>query len=290
MHVRSVAILAIALLATGCSCETEEVAPPAADESAVPASEDASAPPRATRDDLPAATPALTIALEPDAFVVDSHALVETWPASERARVSAEGFDPVVHERIAASDGSLLVAPLLETLRHAAQLERVRAGGAGTPIAYALRVPGNVPWRRVVQALHAAGLAGWSEPRFVLRAARSDGEVALAVPPPSSERATDPIDVAVDRSRAMVVRREGTALAPGCLAPGTDTPSVAPSADRTTDPAALARCLDAGNLRGVSQRATLAADGAIPFAEIAPVLELIRARFASLEIRATATP
>lgn len=270
----------------GCSCERESstFAPR-------PASE---ALPRATRDDLPPATPALTITVREDGFSIDNLALVQSWPSDDRSRVE----NPYISGDFAAPGNSELVAPgLFDVLQRAADIERLRSNGAGTPIAYALRVHTDAPWRRVLQAIHTAGRAGFSEPRFILRAPAGDGEVMLVLPAPAPH---------LDSMQALELEQALRAIA--ASDPHAQIPAIEARAPRATayelivdphggielrlgdrtlcreeasrDIASGSQCLDRIDR---DARIILIAHGERLFGHIAPILDVLTAR-GSLEL------
>jgi hypothetical protein len=279
------------LMLVGCSCEHDDVRM-----IPHPAPEVGQAPsllPRATRDDLPAATPALTITVNEDGFSIDNLALVQSWPSADRARVenlyiSGDFMTP--------GDTELMVPALGRALQNAAAASRSRSESAGTPIAYALRVSAEVPWRRVLQAIHTAGQAGFSEPRFVLRAASGQGEVMLALPAPPSS---------LDPAQALALEREIRALAESD--PSIRVPNALGAArrastheiiitgeaaielrigDRTVcnhdavhgapNITALSECLT--HIESNDSRTILTPDNHLLFGQIAPLLEMLTAR------------
>lgn len=338
--------LALAGLASACTCE----APPDAPE---PEAESAPAP-----SSLPQAlgvlaplTPMVTLSVHASSFEVDNAALIATWPAPDRERAG----EPQVRAEIpAAGSQGLLVPALHDAMQRAMDVERARAAGGGTPIAFALRVDGDAPWRRVQEALYSAGQAGWVEPRFVLRAAQGEGEVVLALPlpryapvaresehlrreiaslldglepearpepePAPDEAATRrallaalgdsplaevtgdgaptapsepplaepplaeppgiaPLAITLTGAHDLELRVRGEPLDAACARTGGEPPTL-PARDGAVDVAGLGRCIDTA--RATEPLAIgmlmLAADPALPFAEVAPVLETLRAR------------
>lgn len=286
---RCLVIVSSVLVLSSCSCERDSAAPR-------PTPEIEQAPPllpRATRDDLPVATPALTITVHEDGFSIDNLALVQSWPSADRARIE----NPYISGDFAAPHDHELTAPLLgRALQHATDIERLRSEDTGTPIAYALRVHAGIPWRRVLQAIHTAGQAGLSEPRFVLRTPSGEGEVMLALPTPPSH---------LDSAQALAFERELRAIVetdPSIRIPRTlEAPPRAPTheiiltqeaaielrvGERTVcrhdaihgapHIAAFSACL--ARLESNDSRTLLSADHQLSFDKIAPLLETLAAR------------
>lgn len=303
---RYAGLLASALLAgtlPACTCEGAPAAPaPAVGETDTTP---AAAPfrlARATRTDLPRVTHgALVIVVRPAAFDVDPTALVASADAAERAR--ATGQDAPTVTTVPAPDGDALAVPALgDALHRATDLGRAIAvaGGATPSMAVALRVAADAPWRRVLQALYAAGQVGLSVPVFVLRAASGD-EVMLVLTLPRVSSAIDPetrralnellgtddgepfvlpevdpaLTVQVDDAGAVALRFGDRALGPGCAPSDAPDPAI-PARAGAPDADALGRCLDAVDL--YPRSAILVADGALPFSSVAPLLEALHAR------------
>jgi hypothetical protein len=179
-HLATLSVIAWAL--AGCECG--EARPPGL----AALSDSGLELPRATRSDLPPATPALTLSIHEDRFGVDNGALIETWPRPDFERVLARRPPGDAHwPRVTATvpapaqSGSLLVEALQRVLEGARAVERAR-DERSTPIAFAVRAATSVRWWRVLQGLYSGAMVGWSEPRFVLRAASGEGEVQLAMP------------------------------------------------------------------------------------------------------------
>jgi hypothetical protein len=279
----------------GCECASAEHAS-VRFRAAEPSAPDPEALPVATRDDLPAATPALTITIHRDTVAVDNRALVESWPSRERERARAgrprstaeageNGTEwPIVRGSAALPDPAALRIDALATLlSRAAAVERAREGSSAAPIAYSIRAAARTPWRRIVQVMITAGATGWAEPRLLLRDA-SGTEVALAMPL-AREPTGAPLTIAIPSSRDILASIATTPLAVGCGSIYEVAIDSVPARAGAIDRDALSRCLDAARGAGPAiHGATLAADGTIPFGELAPVLEAMRARYPAVEI------
>jgi hypothetical protein len=191
--------LSLLLALSGCECADDEPsfgAPPPRVPSAEPATPAVEAPRAlvpATRTGLPAALPSITIALDGEAYTVGNAALLGSWPPSERARLAqappagAGASWPELEVRGEIGGPGLAVPVLTDALRGALAVERARSA-SGAPTAVALRVTPETPWSSVARAVYAAGMAGLSEPRFVLASGRE--EVELRVPLPALDGAT----------------------------------------------------------------------------------------------------
>ena len=175
--------------------------------------------PTASRDDLPASTPAITITIGPRTFAVSNRALVATWPPPERDAVP----HPIVERTIEDQTDTLDVPALVVALSDAIAVERRRVafvGASGVTTVFALRAASDVHFGRVLAAIHAAGAVGLSAPRFALASASGERALTLAVPRSMGE-APDP-DVAAEVA-ALVLREGGEPLEP--LDPGLAAPA-----------------------------------------------------------------
>jgi hypothetical protein len=313
-----------ALAVAGCTCE----APPSPSATLqVPTQdEDPTALPRATRSDLPAATPALELELTNDGFAVDTSAIIATWPPADRERAAAaappgDATWPLTTVRGAHRTDGLVVPELGSALERARDVELARSGDGPAPTGYALRAGASVPWGHVLDALYTAGQAGWAEPHFVLRAPSGDGRVQLVVPLPRSRRgqlppasaaavfeaervlaealgepppprpaepapATLPLLISIEATREVRVRVGARHLAPGCATASETAVAAVPGAT-SVDREALVRCLDAARPPELASVGTiLDAARDLPYGEVAPILELLAARDEQLEIGA----
>ncbi|UJR86186.1 Hypothetical protein I5071_82680 [Sandaracinus amylolyticus] len=289
-------------IASACTCEPAPTAPPT-----IEAPRDAL--PRATRDDLPAATPMVRVDVREDGFTVDNRALIATWPEGDRARVP----DAEIAVDVPASSEALEVPALSEIMVRARRIEDARAEGAGIPIAYALRAAPEVSWRRVSQAMWSAGREGWTEPRVVLL--EGEREVVLALPPShrgrragierevaaalAGEVAPEPSDslepawpaITITPSLEVRITLRDQPLAPSCDTTQPSAPPTIPARDHHVDVDALVRCLDVARTTTslvLDERPLFAVSAApsVPFGEITPVLEVLASR-GELAIRAT---
>lgn len=278
----------LVLLLAGCECAdaSEPVAP---EVRGVPTTPTPTLPPwvsagvpRASRTDLPEATPGLTIEVQADAMRLDNSALIASWPPPVRERVIAarpddDGPWPIVEERVVLESGPspLSSQPLLRAIRRAQRVQRAASGGpAGA--SFVLRIVGDARWERVLTAWFTAGLAGLDEPRFTLRAPEGDGEVALRAAMATS------LPVATDRVLRVAIRADaGIDLAPSGP-PGVATECATSIAAREgrPDAVALARCFA---VAGEIDRVAFVAAPALPFAWISPVLEVIQAKGAPID-------
>ncbi len=187
---RALALLT-ALASAGCDCGGETTAPAPVLETERVAEAERAPPvievtiPRTERTELPEAQPQVTLSVGVLGYRVDNRALVESWPAVERARAaeSASPIDvdfPIVDVTIAATDPSPLLLPdLRDALGRAAMADRARDPSAGAPIAFALAASSEVSWGRVVRALYASAMVGYAEPSFVVRDAAGIERVVI---------------------------------------------------------------------------------------------------------------
>jgi hypothetical protein len=298
--VKRPAALVLAAWLAGCSCDG---APPT---SAAPEpTEVAPVLPTATRADLPAAVPAITITIGPRSFVVSNAALVASWPEVEREAVGrtrplGDAAYPVVERTVDdGSDDPLHVIGLREAVTAVVAVEHARSAivhAEGITGAFAIRAEPDVHFGRVLAALYAAGSLGLVEPRYVLASPSGERELRLTL---SDEREIDPavaaavatamaaltgtavpdVDagIAPPPPRASIVwvdggldvRRGDTRYAAGCGAEATsDAPTIPTSA---ITPAAIAACLDAIAARTVVIRATRETRYADVIAVIEPI-------------------
>lgn len=192
-----VVALWVAPLLPACSCGEDEPsfnarpepAPPpsTADETIVGAVDETALAP-ATRTDLPSAVPAITVAVRGRELEVSNDALLASWPATDRERVAASAPEgaasswPAIHTSVSLEDDAAVRVPgLVDALTAAVAVERARSG-SGAPAIVALRVTGASPWSSVTRAIYNAGMAGLSEPRFVLTSGRDEVELRLTLP------------------------------------------------------------------------------------------------------------
>ena len=194
----ALACLSIAPLTPACDCASDEpsfnarpAAPPAEpvreEETIVGAIDEAALAP-ATRTDLPRAVPAITLSITGDTIDVSNLALLASWPPADRERVTAAPPAGAVSTwpRIETSveldpDAPVRVPGVVDAVTAAVAVERARSG-SGTPTVVALRVTGASPWSSVTRGVYAAGMAGLSEPRFVLASGRDEVELRLTLP------------------------------------------------------------------------------------------------------------
>ncbi len=259
----------LASLSSGCECADDEpsftAAPPpregAPREEApapvelIPGATSPGALAPATRTDLPPADPAITVRLDGDAVIVTNEGLVASWPPADRERLAtappagaSAGFPMVTFETsLEATASEMGPSDVTAALRRAIDAERMRSG-TGAPTAVALRVTGTTPWSSVLRVLFATGMAGLSEPRFVLTSGREDVELRLpvaraeapsALPGPMAGR--DPAEVIAAIQQALAAHpREAIeaqpraeiapSLAPGASALAGAEPGAEPSA------------------------------------------------------------
>ena len=256
------ACLSITSLAPACDCAGEEPsfstrteptpAPaPLPEESLVGAIDDASLAP-ATRTDLPHAVPAITVSVTGTTLAVSNLALLASWPPADRDRVTAappEGASsawPRIETSIELEpDAPIRVPGVVDALSAAVGVERARSG-SGAPTAVAMRVTGASPWSSVTRAVYAAGMAGLSEPRFVLASGRDEVELRLTLPRVGGSSAPlggalagrDPAELAASIQAALAQHapaREG--LPAEGITQGGNTPraEIAPSVLQGTD-------------------------------------------------------
>lgn len=262
--------LVLGSLGSGCECADDEpsftAAPPPRDEEPppvepIPGATTPGALAPATRTDLPAADPAITVSVDGESVEVSNAALVASWPPAERERLAAappeganEGW-PVVSfgTSLEATASELGPSDVTAALRRATDVERARSGG-GAPTVVALRVTGASPWSSVLRVLFATGMAGLSEPRFVLTSGREEVELRLpvarteapsALPGPMAGR--DPAEVVAAIQQALsahpreVIEAQPRAEVAPSLAPGAEAlagaePGATPSPTPPTGP------------------------------------------------------
>ena len=188
------ALIFTALLA-GCGCDEPSLVAvpvePAPEEPAAraPAAGELGAPalPRVTRSDLPPALPSVTIEVTAGGYRVTNRALVETWPAPERAEAAAhapagEPDFPVVELDVPVADPVPLRVPALgDALGRLAAADRARASAAGGPRVFAVRASTDVRWERIVGALYTAAQRGYAEPWLVVQSAAGERVLQLTV-------------------------------------------------------------------------------------------------------------
>lgn len=206
----TLAVLVLALV--GCSCEDRATlrapqASTAEPEPEVPAERL----PAASRTDLPALTPAITIRVHEGSFVVSNRAVVETWPETERAAVErtrpvGDADYPIVERDVDDASDALAIPGLSAALREVAAVESARAAivhAEGSPTAFALRADADVPFGRVLSAVYAAAMVGLNQPRLVLASAEGERELRLTQPNTQGE-ADDPA-IAAALARALAI-------------------------------------------------------------------------------------
>jgi hypothetical protein len=301
-----------ALLLSACSCDAP-VAPTPTPEVVEVAAPIVSLP-SASRSDLGPVTPMVSVEVTDDAFHVSNTALVATWPAHDRdalasARPSGDAHWPEVDEEIHAHGDDLAIATLRDAFAHAVNVDHARgslSGTTGAPIAFALRAAPDVRFVRILQAIYAAGLAGYAEPRLVLLSPTS--EVMLPLPLPTTEPARER-DVARDLARALAaagivdpaapsdddapalvplvetsvgvvlaadglhVARDGRPLAPSCTEAAEADTLVITTAELV--PSRVSRCLDAAGATGLI---TFQAPADTRYADAIAILETLAAR------------
>jgi hypothetical protein len=190
------ACLSITSLASACDCageepsfstRTEPTPAPAPEESLAGAIDDTSLAP-ATRTDLPRALPAITVSVTGATLAVSNLGVLASWPPADRDRVTAappEGASsawPRIETSVELEpDAPIRVPGVVDALSAAVAVERARSG-SGAPTVVAMRVTGASPWSSVTRAVYAAGMAGLSEPRFVLASGRDEVELRLTLP------------------------------------------------------------------------------------------------------------
>jgi hypothetical protein len=188
--------LILAALLTGCGCDEPSLVPVPAEPATLEPATAAPAPaaplaapvlPRVTRTDLPPALPSVTIEVTAGGYRVTNRALVETWPASERAEAAAhappgEPDFPVVELDVPVADPAPLRVPRVPALGDAlgrlAAADRARTAAAGGgPRVFAVRASTDVRWERIVAALYTASQSGYAEPWLVVHS--GEGERVL---------------------------------------------------------------------------------------------------------------
>jgi hypothetical protein len=316
------ALTLLALLG-GCGCEEPSlvpvaVAPEAVDPAAVGAAPSLplAAPtlPRVGRSDLPTALPSVAVEVTAGGYRVTNRALVETWPAPERAEAAAHAppgapdFPLVEREVLAADPAPLLVPALSEALGLTAQADRARAASAGGgPRVVSVRAAADVRWERVVRVLYAAAQHGYAEPWLVVATEAGERVLPLAMdagPIGADVRATiaealagleglgagvalpaDPaavLDTAEAAQPTLWLRRSEDGLSVrrsdlGPLGPDCRTPAspAAPTLPPGADGPTLAACLDAA---GPFTRAVVEASPELAFGAVVPVIEALVGR------------
>jgi len=265
----------LASLAPGCECADDEpsftAAPPSREGASreespapvelIPGATSPGALAPATRTDLPRADPAITVSVDGDAVIVSNEGLVTSWPPADRERLAAAppasasaGFPVVTYETsLEATASEMGPSDVTAALRRAIDAERMRSG-TGAPTVVALRVTGASPWSSVLRVLFATGMAGLSEPRFVLTSGRDEVELRLpvarsevpsALPGPMAGR--DPAEVIAAIQQALAAHpREAIeaqpraeiapTLAPGAAALAGAEPGATPSPAPPTGP------------------------------------------------------
>lgn len=223
MPVKRLSTLLVAAWLAGCSCDGGEATPPASAAPETIAPPPRTAPlPTASRTDLPAATPAITITVRDDAFVISNAALVASWPPAERAAVGqtrplGDADYPVVEREIDDASTDLVIPALHDPMAAVASIESTRASivhADGTTQVFALRAEPDVHWGRLLSAIYAAGSVGLSQPRLVL--ASPDGERELRIVLPSAREAapTAELEAALALARAVIDGTEGAEIPP----------------------------------------------------------------------------
>ncbi len=310
--------LTLAALLAGCTCGAPAPTPESAPTPEPPA--EPAPPPLAStsRTDLGPLTPMVTVEVTRDAMHVSNVALVATWPPSDRealarARPTGDARWPEVEEDVRAHGDDIVLPTLRDAFAHASNVDHARAGlsgTTGTPIAFALRAGPDVPFIRVLQAIYAAGLTGYAEPRLVLMA--EDAEVALPLPLPrmaearaedvarelgralasagidgrirpegeETELAPDPAPDSGSRVVAVLlssdglrVTRDGRSLAVGCATESESDVAAIPTAQLA--PSAITTCLDAA---GEASTLTFRTAPATRYADAVAILETLAAR------------
>jgi hypothetical protein len=264
---RTLFVATLLALSLGCSCEDEQARPhvshaPAPPTSVAPAAPVDLALPSALRTDLALATPAVVVEVTGTAYRVSNAALLDSWPAADRAAVMAspppnDPAWPRIERHIRSTSDALMVPPLGAALFDAASVDHARSeanGTQGTPLAFAIRAQPDVPFGRVLAAVFAGGMNGYAAPQLVLASPRGDVVLPISLPtnepPPSAPTAAeidqlvhdavgegvpppDPTDVPPPPPPAplvlfrvapdgVIVRRGDTTLAPGCDSPAPD--------------------------------------------------------------------
>lgn len=320
------AIVAALVLHAGCECGGERpvFVPSGGREPFETGESPRAAAPRlvpATRTDLPRAVPAITVRVDGSRIQADDESWLASWPPAERERVvplrpAGAPLDwPLVRGEVALAPDALLVVPdLVALMRMLADVERVRSG-VGSPTAFAVRVTPESPWSSVVRAVLAAGMAGFSEPRFVLAHGQDEVELRLSLPGSSASSSPGPmagldLDRAIDdiqrallgeirdempaegrlleggerapdarpapygvnlEHAGLTITRGTERLGLGCRQPALGVEPSLPMA--TLNPQTLRDCLAAAGPS--SSPYTFEAGPDVPFARVAPVLELL---------------
>lgn len=230
---KALASWVVALALVGCSCDGE--APTLAPHASIAAPEPAEPVehlPTASRTDLPAASPAITITVRRDEFLVSNRAVVETWPGPERTAVGrtralGDADYPVVDREIDDASDALTIPGLRAAMVDVAAVESARAAivhAEGSPTAFAVRADADVHFGRVLAAVFAAAMVGLNQPRLVLASASGERELRLTLP----DTAGDPDDPAVAAAVAQAL-----ATLHGTPAPELDA-GLAPRPPRTS--------------------------------------------------------
>ena len=275
--------------------------------------------PSASRAGLSALTPMVTVEITEEEFHLTNTALVSTWPSTDRDALAhsqplGDARWPEVDELVRAHGDDIAIPTLREAFAHAANVDHARAalsGATGAPIAFAVRAAPDLRFVRVLQAVYAAGLSGYAEPRLVLLGAETEVMLPLALP--RYERPSDPdlgahlaaalaaaglhgqvtpapgqpppealpepaaaagSAVAVSlRADGLHIARDGDALAPGCVEALEGDALTIPTAELA--PSRLIACLDA---IGTSGALTFRTSEDTRYADAVAVLETLAAR------------
>ncbi len=301
----------LTVLLAGCSCDAPEAVTTRAPET-VEVEPPRATLPSASRTDLPAVTPMLTVEITDDEFHLSNTALIATWPAREREALlrgqpAGDARWPEVEAQIRAHGDDISIPALREAFAHAANVDHARAalaGDVGAPIAFAIRAGPDVRFVRVLQAIYAAGLAGYAEPRLVLLSSTTEAALPLPLPRgPSardsfvardlaaalaaagiegsvrpSEEAAPPTaptpDLTVElREDGLHITSGGQPLAPGCAEPAESDVVTIAAADLA--PSRLTTCADAA---GAASALTFRASPDARYADAVAVLEILAAR------------
>jgi hypothetical protein len=190
---RALALLWLLSL-SGCECSGSPPSPSSPPASETPPESVSADLPTARRFDLPPVLPSLTIEVAPRGYAVSNRALVETWPAPERARAASLAPPdmpdfPVVEVTVPTVDPAPLLVPgLRDALARAAEADRAREPGGG-PSVFSIRAAPDVAWERVLRAIYAGGLTGYAEPWLVVRTEAGERTIrlSLAEAPASAE-------------------------------------------------------------------------------------------------------
>jgi hypothetical protein len=325
---RAVVSLSLSMLVLGgCDCggETVRLTPSAPSEDR--AEDDALVidvtVPRTERTTLLAAQPQVTLSVDVRGYRVQNGALIDTWPAPERARAaeSASPIDPgfpLVDITIPASDPSpLLIPDLRDAMARAAAADRARDPSVGAPIAFALSASSEVTWGRVVRALYASAMVGYAEPSFVVRdaadieriitvrgehgasVAHADDRVRAALAAIGAPVTADPLDegtatdgVPVAPPLAFVLEAHGLRVQRGlvwlnadCMTPVLDGSPAFPSAQITTE--RLTTCIEA---LSPFDRASFAAAPDVTYGRAIAIIEALALTGRPLAIETIAAP